>query len=174
LTSGSVATPYSRQREAVRMLDLFESVGVEKFDITFTGLDGRKQGFRAAQTIEAARRSMRSSLIQSCVAGQRNIIVRPHAAPRALLIQLDDLDSAALERVAPAAFLVLTTSPGSHQAWVAVKDAAVDLGRWVKKAAGADPSASGATRIAGSVNFKPKYQGNFPTVEIMRSARGGL
>ena len=155
------------------MIDLFASVGVRTFDLTFTDIDGRKRGFRRAWPVEEVRRSMRSTLIQSCVARGTNIIVRPYCPPRALLIQLDDLDATALARVASAAFLVLATSPGNHQAWVAVEGSDADLDRRVKKAAGADPSASGATRIAGSVNYKRKYDPNFPTVAIVRSARVG-
>lgn len=34
--------------------------------------------------------------------------------------QLDDLDAAGLDRVGEAAFLTLETSPGNHQAWIAV------------------------------------------------------
>jgi len=39
-------------------------------------------------------------------------------------VQLDDLDTAGLARVGEAAFLTLQTSPGNHQAWVAVSDLA--------------------------------------------------
>jgi hypothetical protein len=172
LTSDS-AKPFDRPREAGRMLDLFASVGALKFDITFTDIDERLRGFRPVQSLDTARRAMCSSLIQCCAARGTIIIVRPHSPPGALLLQLDDLDIAVLARVAPAAFLILATSPGNHQAWVAVKGGSnADFGGRVKKAAGADPSASGATRIAGSGNFKRKYEPNFPTVAILRSAPG--
>jgi hypothetical protein len=36
------------------------------------------------------------------------------------LIQLDDLDEATVQRLRPAAFLALRTSPGNYQAWMAV------------------------------------------------------
>ena len=39
-----------------------------------------------------------------------------------LELQLDDLDGEALKRVGEAASLTLTTSPGNHQAWLAVSD----------------------------------------------------
>ncbi len=80
--------------------------------------------------------------------------MRPHENG-VTLIQLDDLPAAALDRVRSAAFLILNTSPGSCQAWLAVRanaDAA-DLRHRVKKAAGADPSASGTVRVAGTMNF---------------------
>ncbi len=40
--------------------------------------------------------------------------------------------------------------------------------------AGADPSASGATRVAGSLNFKDKYAPDYPTVAIVHSAPGRI
>ena len=41
-----------------------------------------------------------------------------------------------------------------------------DFTRRVKKGSGADMTASGATRVAGSLNFKDKYAPNFPRVAI--------
>jgi hypothetical protein len=90
------------------------------------------------------------------------------------LIQLDDLAQDAAQRIAPHTFMVIATSPGNHQAWVAVKDAPADFARRLRKGAGADPSASGATRISGSVNFKEKYAPAFPTVEIIHASAGRI
>ena len=42
-----------------------------------------------------------------------------------------------------------------------------DFARRLRKGAGADPTASGATRIAGSQNFKEKYSPDFPYVRIV-------
>src|SRR6185295_6079472 len=50
--------------------------------------------------------------------------------------------------------------------WVAVTDASPEIIRRVKKAAGADLNASGATRLAGSYNFKSKYAPNYPRVRL--------
>jgi len=80
------------------------------------------------------------------------------------LVQLDDLSDAVVERLRSAAFMILATSVGNHQAWVAVAEGAAGLARRLRQASGADPSASGATRVAGSVNFKRKYAPEFPTV----------
>ena len=41
-----------------------------------------------------------------------------------------------------------------------------DFARRVRKGAGADTTASGATRVAGSLNFKDKYAPDFPRVAI--------
>jgi len=90
-----------------------------------------------------------------------------------VLVQLDDLDARDLAKVRPVAFLILNTSPGNHQAWVAVGDPGdPDFARRLKKGAGADPTASSATRVAGSVNFKDKYAPNFPRVAIAHISPG--
>ena len=48
---------------------------------------------------------------------RQNVIIRPRSTT-ATLIQLDDLDFAKAERIAPRAFLVFQTSPVNYQAWV--------------------------------------------------------
>ena len=153
--------------QAWQMLDLFAGLGVHTFDLTRTDTDGYKRGFRPAQSIEALRRGM-PSLLRSAIQCQHNLIVRPKGATAAL-VQLDDLGGTMLERVRSAAFLILTTSAGNHQAWVAVRECGPDLARRLRQASGADPSASGATRVAGSVNFKRQYAPDFPTVQILEA-----
>src|SRR5262249_44654488 len=114
-----------------------------------------------------------SLLLTSCKRDV-NIIVRP-LAPRAVsLIQLDDLPSSQVDRVRAMSFLVLETSPENFQAWLAVKDAHADIARRVKKALRADPNASGATRLAGSYNFKSKYAPNYPRVLLHAVAPGRI
>jgi hypothetical protein len=71
-----------------------------------------------------------------------------------------------LERVRAAAFLVLQTSPGSHQAWVAVEGGDRDFTRRLKIGTQADLTASGSVRVAGTFNYKRKYAPNFPRVTI--------
>jgi DNA primase RepB-like protein len=162
----------SQTAEALRMLDVFASIGARCFDIEHVNLDQQHRGFRRAQTLEQARGSM-PFLVDSAAQRHNNLIVRPHA-DGATLIQLDDLPAATLDRVRPVAFLILNTSPGNFQAWLAVRGAGddADLRRRVKKATGADPSASGATRVAGTMNFKRKYEPNFPTVAIQEAQPG--
>ncbi len=74
-----------------------------------------------------------------------------------LLIQLDDLPGPALDKLHPVAFLILETSPGNFQAWVAVDNPGqgtdADFSRRLRKGAGADPSASGATRTRGDLQL---------------------
>ena len=62
----------------------------------------------------------------------------------------------------------------SYQAWVAIptRGADKDFARRLRKGAGADDTASGATRVAGSLNFKDKYAPNFPRVQIAHIVPG--
>jgi hypothetical protein len=156
--------------QALRMLDTFESVGATAYDITHINIDGEKRGFRPKQSPEQTRRSM-PFLVDAAERRQNNVILRPHSG-KAYLVQLDDLNAEALERVRPAAFLILATSPGNHQAWLAVPGGTADFARRVKKGSGADATASGATRVAGTANFKRKYEPNFPTVTILQAVLG--
>jgi hypothetical protein len=151
--------------EALRMLDAFASVGAQSFDLTHLGIDGNKRGFRPKQTLRQLKTSL-PILMKNAPARQNSIVIRPHAAPAVLLVQLDDLDAAALERTKPFAFLTLCTSPGNHQAWIAVESGLPDFARRLRKGAGADASASGAIRVAGTRNFKRKYAPDSTTARI--------
>jgi hypothetical protein len=153
--------------QAWRMLDLFAGLDVHTFDLTWTDIDGHKQGFRPAQSLAALRRWM-PSLLSAAIRCRENLIVRPKQAAAAL-VQLDDLGGAMLGRLRSVAFLILMTSIGSHQAWVAVRECGPDFARRLRQGSGADPSASGATRVAGSMNFKRKYAPQFPTVQILEA-----
>lgn len=162
--------------EALKMLDTFASVGVQYFDLTHTNIEGEKRGFRPKQTLEQICRSL-PYLIDSAPRRQNNVIVRPHHAPPVFLLQLDDLNATAIERVRSAALLILNTSPGNFQAWVALREegrsrADTDFARRLRKGAGADPTASGATRVAGTANFKQKYGPDFPIVAVSSAQQG--
>jgi len=161
--------------EAFRMLDTFASVGATHFDLTHTSIDGEKRGFRPTQSLAQLKNSM-PKLFPGAAERKNNIIIRP-LSDKVHFVQLDDLDVAGLRRVGEAAFLTLETSPGNHQAWVAVSglttpEEAKDLARRLRKGAGADHSASGATRVAGTSNYKRKYEPEFPMVRISASAPG--
>lgn len=153
--------------QAWQMLDLFASLGVRSFDLTRTDIDGHKRGFHAARSLEEIRCWM-PSLLRSANQCRHNLIVRPKGAT-AELVQLDDLRGTMLERVRSAAFLILTTSAGNHQAWVAARGCGPDLARRLRRGVGADPSASGATRVAGALNFKRQYAPDFPMVQILEA-----
>jgi hypothetical protein len=148
------------------MIDTFASVGATRFDITWTTYAGDKEWFRRGANFLQIQRAL-PAMLDAAPAKQRNIIVRPRG-PDVTFIQLDDLKNDQLSRVAPAVFLALETSPGNFQAWVAMQSAEdKDFARRLKKGVGgADKTASGATRVAGSINFKEKYAPDFPRVTI--------
>lgn len=157
--------PSSEVAEASVMLDLFQGLGVQCFSLTFTDDTGRKVAFKRNRSVELLRSELPCLLSISCEK-RLNVIVRPIAARTLSLIQLDDLSASQLDRVRGFSFLVLETSPGNFQAWVAVTNASPETIRRVKKAAGADLNASGATRLAGSYNFKSKYAPDYPRVRL--------
>ncbi|MBZ5729130.1 MAG: RepB family DNA primase [Acidobacteriia bacterium] len=153
------------------MLGVFASVGAETFYLTLTNRKGDKVGFRKSVPLLKVRQDM-PRLLDERAHKQQNVIVRP-CSPRAVFIQLDDLDAQVMERLKPAAFLCLQTSSGNYQAWIAMADNPdADFPRRLRKGAGADPAASGATRVAGSLNFKEQYAPAFPRVEITHTAPG--
>lgn len=157
--------------EADRMLDVFASVGAPHFDVTFLDIDGGKRGFRPAQSLRQLKQSL-PKLLPGLKERRNSLVVRP-ISDSATLIQLDDLDATGLERLRDVAFLTLATSPANHQAWVAVSGAAdKDFARRLRKGVEADPSASGATRLAGTANYKLKYEPDFPTVLVASSVPG--
>jgi hypothetical protein len=151
--------------QAWQMLDLFASLDVHAFDWTTTDLEGHKRRFRRAVSLEALRQAI-PHLLDTAIHYQHNVIVRPKCGAIEL-VQLDDLSGGMLGRLRSAAFMILATSAGNHQAWVAIERGAVGLARRLRQASSADPSASGATRVAGSVNFKRKYAPEFPTVRLV-------
>lgn len=160
----------TRVDAACRMLEAFAGVGASTFDVTLTDLAGEKTGFQSNRPLAELRYTMRRRL-EAADRLQGNFIVRPRSTA-AKLIQLDDLDDAKAKRVSDHAFLLLETSPGNFQAWVAVDGAADDFARRLRKGAGADPTASGSTRVAGSRNFKTKYAPAFPVVKLTRAKAG--
>jgi hypothetical protein len=161
--------------EATRtMIDAFTSTGAERFDLTFLSLEGKQAGYRGAVPPDALRRTL-PSMIESADRRSESVIVRPHS-PDSLLVQLDDLDRERAQRLKPVSLLILRTSPGNFQAWIALpsqdRDANLDLSRRLRKGSGADVSASGATRCAGSRNYKLKYAPDFPLVALVHVASG--
>jgi hypothetical protein len=155
------------------MLDAFGGVGAARFDVTWTTCAGDKEWFRRGMSFDDLARNL-PRMLDEAPGKQRNVIVRPHG-PAVTFIQLDDLAPASLARLASAVFLSLQTSPGNFQAWVAIMGPVDnDFARRLRKGTGADPTASGATRFAGSLNFKEKYAPNFPRVAIGQISPGHL
>jgi hypothetical protein len=152
--------------EARRMLDTFASVGATQFDVTFLDIEGKKRGFRPLQTARQVKHSL-PKLFPGLQERQNSLVVRPHSNASAI-IQLDDLKADTLAPVRDVSFLMLQTSPGNYQAWIAVSGLTdpKDFARRLRKGAQADISASGATRVAGTLNYKRKYEPHFPLISI--------
>ncbi len=186
ISSGSVAAPVLSIREdkmppsakretraggqVLEMLDAFASVGAQRFDITFTDTAGEKIGFRGNRPLEQLRPAM-SEILQETAARQHNVIVRPRSSD-ATLIQLDDLGEDAASQLRQVSFLIQRTSADNYQVWVAVADGDADFARRLRKGTGADLTASGATRVSGSLNFKEKYSPAYPVVETVHTSSG--
>jgi hypothetical protein len=161
----------SDQAAARAMLDCFASAGATAFDVTWTNSAGEPRRFREAVAYADLTRTL-PAMLQEATGRRYNLIVRPHG-PAVAFIQLDDLSSEKLARTAAAALLTLETSPDNFQAWLALAgDEDKEFASRVRRGSGADVSASGATRVAGSINWKDKYAPDFPRIE-MRAAHLG-
>jgi len=178
---------------ALRMHETFASCGAQSFVITKTELEwpGHKkvkwgktysteelrEKLPAMVRAAATRRPVMLPDGRRMLAGE-NLIMRPTGAHTAF-VQLDDLQPEQLERLRQAACIIHATSPGNYQAWIAVsglpegEGAFKEFTRRVRKAVGGnDKSASHATRVAGTENFKAKYGPTFPTVTIVEAHPG--
>jgi hypothetical protein len=168
MAEDSANTAHSAARA---MLDAFASVGATSFDVTWTTTQGKPRRFDEGVSLADLARRIPDEL-DKATRQQRNLIVRPEGLG-VTFMQLDDLTADRMQRLAPAVFLTLETSPGNFQAWLAMPgDEDKDFTRRVKKGSGADATASGATRVAGSLNFKEKYAPAFPRVAIHTAAPG--
>jgi len=163
-------TARSDTGQALAMFSAFASVGARSFDVTLLDMEGREQGFQSSRSLEELRRSIGKRL-DAAERLQQSIVIRPRSTT-SLLIQLDDFTGDKAGQMEPYSFLSLETSPGNFQVWLAVSDgpkeveAAKRFRTRVRRGTEADQSATGATRIAGSINFKPKYAPGFPVVSI--------
>jgi RepB DNA-primase from phage plasmid len=162
------------------MLTAFASVGACMFDLSLTDLSGApvKGRQRPGKSLEQMCHSI-PRVLREAECNQHNVIIRPRSAT-ALLIQLDDFTAEQAAQVEPNAFMTIYTSPSNYQVWLAVcdgpqendKEAAKLFRTRVRRSTGADHSATGAVRIAGSTNFKQKYAPAFPMIEVVRVAAG--
>ncbi len=157
---------------ALKMLEAFLSVGAGPFDIIVTSPDKKQLGYWEGRPEYKIRQEI-GPIIWAANKHKQNTIIRPYCSGLTL-IQMDDLGPVQVERVKPATFLIIQTSPGSFQAWAAVSDGNQPFEGRLKKGVGADPGANGATRIAGSLNCKPKYRPNYPRVEITHTSSGRM
>jgi hypothetical protein len=152
--------------DAFRMLDAFLSVGVRRFSVSRTDIHRMRRDYRVSRN-QSAMRLLLPHLVPLCWNLQQNLIVRPEKPLHGVLAQLDDLDAARLERVRSVAFLLMETSPGNYQVWIAIEGGSESIVKQLMSAVGSDPRANCSGRMAGSPNVKPKYAPNFPVVKIV-------
>ena len=155
------------------MLDIFASVGATGFNVTWTNLQDQPRRSHKGITVAQITRAM-PRMLDAAIADTLNLIVRPYGRD-VWFIQLDDLKAEQLPRIATGIFLILETSPGNHQAWAALQGQHdKEFARRVRRGADTDKRATGATRIAGSLNFKEKYAPDFPHVKIHTAQPGRM
>ena len=164
--------PLAASHPAIQMIEAFASVGVATFDISFTDQYEHATGFRPKQSVGQIRSSLPHFVARA--EQDRNVILRPGLPlERGVLVQLDDVGDPAMQnRLAPLAFLTIETSLGNRQFWVVISDPEPDTRRRIKRGAGADAHASGAVRLAGTANRKPKYAPTYPMVAIVEVQQG--
>ena len=174
-------------KEAMRMLDTFTSVGARNFVVTKTDVEQKLKWGKTYSALEL--RNLLPAMVRTAaemrrhilpdgqvVSAGENLIVRP-TGPDVVFVQLDDVAADQLERLRAASCLIIETSPGNYQAWIAVsgveKAESKDFVRRVRKAVGdADMSASGATRVSGTENWKTKYLPEPPMVNVIHAVPG--
>ena len=162
------------------MLSAFAGVGARVFDLSLTDLSGAPvKGLQCPGiSLEEICCSV-ERVLREAEHNQHNVIIRARS-PTALLIQLDDFTAEKAAQIEPYAFMTVCTSPGNYQVWLAISDGPQESDRetaklfrtWVRRGAEADHSATGAVRIAGSINFKQKYAPAFPMIELARVDAG--
>jgi RepB DNA-primase from phage plasmid len=145
--------------EARAMLDVCASVGARAVALTLTSQSGGKEYFRGNVPLDELGR-MLPAMLDEAAQRKRNVIIRPHDAKpdkqrEVSFLQLDDLTA---DRLPEVAFVTFETSPSNYQAWLALPGRLdKEFASRTRKGAGADIGASGATRIPGSINFKPDH-----------------
>lgn len=160
-----------RLDHAITMIDLFVAAGSKHFDLTQTTIEGQKFRYSPGRNVHAMKLLLPAVLPVTWELHQ-NLIIRPEKPPVGVHAQLDDLNAAKLERVAPVAFLVVETSPGNYQAWLEICDGDDEFVRRLVRGMEVDFCASRAVRIAGSLNCKPKYAPDFPVVWLWAGDAG--
>ena len=154
-----------RTMNALTMVDAFVSIGSRRFDLTRTTINREPVDYCAGRNV-GAMRILLPVLVPLVWTRQENLIIRPQKPMHGVLVQLDDLAAGQLERVRSRSFLIVETSVGNYQVWIAIEDGDVDFIKRLMKGVGADSRANCAGRLAGTPNCKKKYAPDFPAVRI--------
>ena len=153
------------------MLDAFASVGAPPSISPSRGAAKRRKHFGAASGSPISARYAVDPRPRHAQRAQR--YRAPASAPAFVSFSSTTSKPTCSRGSPPPCFSFFKTSPANFQAWVAVAGAEdKDFARRLRKGAGADATASGATRVAGSLNFKDKYAPEFPRVKIEQATPG--
>jgi hypothetical protein len=170
--------------EAEGTLDAFTSVGAE--DVVAVVVDdtlpyGENKVSDEHLSVREFRRSLPYYLEHNLDNPTHSLCVRPRGPRR--LIQVDDCSWEVVRLLLPFAFLVVMTSPGNYQVWIALADVIPDdeefkaqKRRLYKKLnpkkdpKGANGGAHGSIRLPGTLNRKPARRyadGESPRVQLL-------
>lgn len=163
----------SHLADARLMVTALSRAGATCFDVTLTNAAGGRVQFLGATDVTTLRAKL-PSLMRRAERKHLNIIVRPRPAG-AGFIQLDDIDEATVRRLETLACCVTETSPNNFQAFIALagpipEGELEEIRHRLIAAARADKGASGAGRLAGSLNVKDKHRqtdGTYPRVRLV-------
>jgi hypothetical protein len=181
--AASVTPPVSSsagfgESESARAIALFESVGASRFEVTMRDEAAARSALHRKH--DAAELCARLPFyLKRNETRAESFIIRPRGAS---LIQVDDLSAELHARFEPFAFLTLCTSPDSYQAWLALPSGTSEETRADVRARllrqfnltkpEADKGASGALRVPGSLNRKPKHEAAPPRVHLVQACAG--
>lgn len=158
------------ERQAIEVIDAFASVGVERFFVIYVNMENKGVGHGKFCSVEELRRNI-GRCLQKGEQYQQSLVIKPEPT-RSYVCMLDDLNADVMQKIEPAAFVVLETSPGSYHTWLAIGDGDVEFWRRTKKGTGSDSRSAFASRISGCHNFKTKYAPHFPLVKTHKVTPG--
>lgn len=160
------------------MVTALHKAGADRFDLTLKNVSGEKVKFQRRVSVNSFKGRL-EVLLEEAERRTLSVIVRPHS-PDTVFVQLDDLTPENAVLMVPYSCCVIETSPDNFQAFVALtglsdKAETDAVRRSLIKYAHADEGASGAARLAGSLNVKEKHHrpdGSFPRVRLTKVNHG--
>lgn len=179
----------TRREQVLAFIDVLASVGATKFDVVTLSLDegtidgkkigGKKVKYRSGLSTTVIRRDL-LKIIKDADCRECSVIMSHPSGSEVKFIQCDDLDEQTMSRLLPVAFMGLRTSPSikGFQIWIAMRSEEIgDYYRRLRDGVSSDSSASEATRVPGSRNFKTKHKkadGIYPFVKLIHLAEGKI
>ncbi len=164
--------------DARLMVTALHKAGTSHVDVTLKDVSGEKVKFQRRVSVEKFRERL-DGLLREAERRTLSVIIRPHSR-ETVLVQLDDLTPENAALVEPYSCCVIETSANSFQAFVALnglrdKNETDVVRRSLIKFSHADSGATGAARLAGSLNVKEKHRrldGSFPRVKLTKVTHG--